>query len=92
VNLDAGESNLATASKSELSAALAGVPHEYLTSAEAFLDAAERTRQELWPTLLALLVAVLMLEQGLAWWFGTPRRARPGAVVRAGVEGLRRPG
>lgn len=92
VNLSPAESDLASASKAELAASLAGIPHEYVTSAEAFLQDAEQTRRELWPSLLLLLVGALMLEQALAWWFGTPRRSRANRSAIGGVEALRRPG
>ncbi len=73
VNLDACESNLEAARAHELDMALGGVPHEYVEAAEAFPRDDEQTRRELWPAILLALVTILMLEQALAWWFGTPR-------------------
>ncbi|MFH1745622.1 MAG: BatA domain-containing protein [Planctomycetota bacterium] len=73
VNLDAEESDLRVASDTELAGALVGLPHEMLIATDDFLRGTEQTRRELWPAILALLVTVLMLEQGLAWWFGTSR-------------------
>lgn len=80
VSLDATESDLSVARAHELDTALGNVPHEYLTAGEAFLRDDEQARRELWPTVLLILVAILLSEQGLAWWFGRPdrgvRRAR----------------
>jgi hypothetical protein len=72
----------------ELDIALGSVPHDYLEAAEAFLQDDEQARRELWPTILLTLVTILMLEQALAWWFGTPGRvARPrwGMRLRPGT-------
>lgn len=78
VNLDTRESDLAVARAGELDIALGNVPHEYVEVGEAFLQDDEQARRELWPAVLLLLVSVLMLEQALAWWFGTPgHTARP---------------
>ena len=76
VNLHPAESNLAVARPAELDAALAGIPHEYIAAAEDFLRGDEESRHELWPSLLLAVVCVLMIEQALARWFGTPSRAR----------------
>ncbi len=88
VNLDAAESDLAAAASAELDAALAGLPHELVTAAEDFLRGTEQTRHELWPAVLIVLLATLLLEQALAWWFGVPRdravRSRR-RVVQPGV-------
>jgi len=78
VNLDASESDLTIARAHELDAALGNVPHEYVRAADAFLQDGEQGQRELWPAVLLLLVTILMVEQALAWWFGTPgRAARP---------------
>ena len=73
VNLDRVESDLAVAGARELDIALGDVPHEYVQAGEAFLRDDEGARRELWPAVLLALMATLMLEQTLAWWFGTPR-------------------
>lgn len=72
VNLDAAESDLASASAAELAAALGPIPHEYLNAADAMRQQAENARRELWPALLTILLFVLMCEHVLAWWFGRP--------------------
>jgi len=78
-NLDARESELAVASRGELDAAVQPLPHEYLLASEAYGDAGEHARRELWPLLLALVAGLLMLEHALAWRFGLPvRRAAIG--------------
>jgi hypothetical protein len=74
VNLDPAESDLTAAAEHELDAALADLPHEYALATEAFLHESEQARRELWPAILITLVAILMLEQTLAWWFGLPTR------------------
>jgi hypothetical protein len=88
VNLDPAESDLAVASPAALDAALAGIPHELVATADEFLQGAEHTRQELSPSLLVLLAITLMLEQFLAWWFGKPRTgsglAAPGVTIGRG--------
>ena len=90
VNLDGCESDLEVARPHELDVALGDLPHEYVAGAEAFLQDEEQARREVWPTILLALVAVLMLEQGLAWWFGTPghaRRVGTGAQTGRGIRG-----
>jgi hypothetical protein len=84
VNLEPGESDLAVASAAEIEAALGDLPHERVIPADSFLLGRERTRREVWASLLALLVAVLMTEQALAWWFGAPRGVRRAAPQRVG--------
>lgn len=84
VNLDPAESDLAAATAAELDAALAGVPHEYIGAADRFLSGDREARRELWRTLLLTLVAVLMGEQLLAWWFGAAERGQWSA--RRGVS------
>jgi hypothetical protein len=74
VNSDPAESDLGTAGAAELAAALAGIPHEFVATAEDFLQGTEQTRRELWPGLLIILLITLFLEQTLAWWFGQPHR------------------
>jgi hypothetical protein len=96
VNLDAAESDLTAASRSELDMALGSIPREYLDAANALRRQSENARRELWPTLLSLLILVLMAEHVLAWWFGRPigtaaaTSARIGLVTRilrrAGIE------
>jgi hypothetical protein len=86
-NLDPAESDLAVAAPSDLDAALAGIPHEYLTATDDFLQGGARARRELWPVILMLLMVVLVCEQALAWWFGTPRAASGAAGGAMGPLG-----
>ncbi|MFO0838259.1 MAG: BatA domain-containing protein [Phycisphaerae bacterium] len=76
-NLDPIKSDLAVAARGELDRALAGVPHEYVATVDAFLRGREQSRIELWPAVLVLVFATLLAEHALAWWFGTPRATRP---------------
>jgi hypothetical protein len=74
VNVDSSESDLTAARAAELIAALAPIPAEFVRAADSFLESGEQTRRELWPSLLLALVTILMMEQTLAWRFGTPGR------------------
>jgi hypothetical protein len=78
VNLDPAESNLAAAAPAEIAAMMSGVPYEYVTLSGGFLDNEQKARHELWSGMLMALVALLMVEQGLAWWFGG------GSIMREG--------
>lgn len=84
VNLDPAESDLSTATPVDLDAALKGLRHEYIRASESFLENQEQTRREIWPSLLLALALVLMGEQALAWWFGTP----PPSATAAARRGL----
>jgi hypothetical protein len=88
VNCDATESDLAVAGAHELDAALGRVGHEYVQAAAAFQQDDARARRELWRAVLLVLVAVLMVEQALGWWFGMPGRAVRTRETRGGTSGL----
>lgn len=85
VNLAQSESNLLVASQDELSRALSGVRHDYVSAGESFLKSEAESRRELWPVLLVLLVGALMFEQFLALWFGRPKRVTLAARDAAGA-------
>ncbi|MCG3125971.1 MAG: hypothetical protein CHACPFDD_00799 [Phycisphaerae bacterium] len=94
VNPEPAESDLSVATESELTQALGPIPFRYVTQAESFLTGEEKSRHELWPTLLLSAVALLMCEQALAWWFGLghglrggPRRARAAGPASPTVGG-----
>ncbi|NUQ50180.1 MAG: hypothetical protein HUU27_09730, partial [Phycisphaerae bacterium] len=87
VNLPAPESDLLSASRVELAAALGPLPHEFISATDAFVDAGEQSRRELWRFLLLLGVAALLGEQALGWRFGLPRAAARSAAARQGVLG-----
>ncbi len=70
VNLDAGESDLTPAPEDALRTVFSGLPVEYVAGVASADDEADEGRRELWPAFLALAMAVLMLEQFLAWRFG----------------------
>jgi len=75
VNLAPLESDLRSAREAELDLALVGVPHEFVAARDSFLAEGGQSRRELWPAVLYVVVAVLMLEQFLAWWFGRQGRS-----------------
>lgn len=76
VNLDPREADLRRADRNRLLGSMAGLDVAYVTGATLADRARAEARQELWPALLVVLVFVLMLEQGLAWWFGADRSWR----------------
>lgn len=84
VNLDPRESDLRPASRDELTAQLAGVPHEFIARAQIATQEGERTRRELWPLILTALVVVLLVEQVLAWWMGRLDRPLRNTTVARG--------
>ncbi|HOJ72538.1 MAG TPA: BatA domain-containing protein [Phycisphaerae bacterium] len=73
VNLDPREGDLRRADRSALLATMGNLPVSYVTGDTLAEQARAEARQELWPLLLGVLVFVLTLEQGLAWWFGADR-------------------
>lgn len=81
VNLAAAESDLAVARQRDLAPGLTGLNVEWVEAGAAFAAAGDRSRREVWPTLLLCLVALLMMEQFLAWWFGRPRGQSAGRAA-----------
>ncbi|MBK8916024.1 MAG: BatA domain-containing protein [Phycisphaerales bacterium] len=75
VNLDPAESDLRSVAASELSAALSGIPHELMAIDESFDGGADDSRREMWRTILLVVIALLMGEQWMAWWFGRAEAA-----------------
>lgn len=71
VNVDTRESDLARADLEEISRALAPVPVTLSGPKGAPQSPVLAGEQELWPVVVLSLVALLMMEQVLAWWFGT---------------------
>ena len=84
VNVDPREGDLRRMDRSSLMAAVADVPAEYVSAGEVARLQEEQARRELWPSLLALLVIVLMGEQFLAWYFGAGRNLS--ALWRGGTQ------
>jgi hypothetical protein len=78
VNLEPRESDVRRVERSELLASLGSLPASYVTGDSLADRARGQARQELWPVVLGLLIAVLMLEQALAWWFGADRSLQRG--------------
>jgi hypothetical protein len=86
VNLDPRESDLRSATRDELTAALGPLVHEWATLDGAVpRDAA--ARHELWRSVLLALIAVLLAEQACAWWFGRARS--DGSPAAPGLPGGR---
>ncbi len=73
VNVDSRESDLSTASETELRRTLGGIPFEYVQGLERLGEAAGETRVELWKPILFGVAMVLMMEQLLAWVWGRRR-------------------
>ena len=71
VNPDAGESNLAVASMNELTAGAGALDVEFIDEPAAIAAAADKGRSEFWWPILLLVAAVMMIEHGLAWKFGS---------------------
>lgn len=78
VNLEPRESDVRRADRQALLAAAGDLPVSYVSGDSLAELARSQTRHELWPIVLGLLIAVLMLEQGLAWWFGADRSLQRG--------------
>ena len=71
VNVDARESDLAKMAQAELEAVMPdGLNVTYVRNQALSDTEMSQARQEYWPTALICLIAVLMAEQSLAWWFG----------------------
>ncbi len=70
VNPEARESDLRRANRAELGDALKEMKFEYVRDVGAFADESATARREIWWPILLATVAILMLEQGLARWFG----------------------
>lgn len=71
VNPDSAESQLARVGGAELSDVLIEMEFDYIRDLSIFQGASAGARHELWWPLLICVIAVLMLEHTLAWWFGT---------------------
>jgi hypothetical protein len=74
IDVDTTESDLRRADPAELLLASAPFVPQYVTASRFAGGFETAARRELWPLLLIVLLAVLMTEQSLAWWFGSDRR------------------
>lgn len=70
VNPDPGESDLAPASAAELGDSSQKMDVTFVENASELLAMSDQGRTELWWPVLLAVVAVLMIEHGLAWRFG----------------------
>ncbi len=73
VNVDSRESDLSRADEASLRASMPNLNVSYITGRDLAALRDVEVRRELWPIALALLVAVLMSEQALGWYFGNGR-------------------
>ncbi len=73
VNLDPEESDLTPAVEADLRQSLHELPFDYVAGLNSLDEVTDEARRELWKSVLAAALLVLMSEQFLAWWFG--RRA-----------------
>ncbi len=71
VNPDPSESDLRRIRSTELSEERVGMSFELIGDVSILQEHVAAARQELWWPLLWGAVAILMIEQTLAWWFGT---------------------
>jgi Aerotolerance regulator N-terminal/von Willebrand factor type A domain len=70
VNLDPGEGDLSPATESDLVRAIPEMPFVYLDGLGSIGEVGSDARRELWRSVLAAAVFLLMGEQLLGWWFG----------------------
>lgn len=73
VNPDPREGNLTRCDEPALRSAATELPFTYVAGSGAILDDSSDARRELWPAVWIALVAVLLLESSLAWWWGRIR-------------------
>jgi hypothetical protein len=73
VNVDPRESDLTLADEDALRSSMGQVPFEYVKGMDKLAEAADEARTELWRLFLFAAVAVLMVEQSLAWFWGRGR-------------------
>ena len=73
VNVDPHESDLTMARRSELNSAMGRLPFDYVEGLAGLLPGGDEARMELWRLVVVLALVVLMVEQGLAWWWGQRR-------------------
>lgn len=71
VNPDASESNLRMATVEELRGATDKLRIEIIDNVATLASAADEGRSEFWWPLMLVVAALLMVEHGLAWRFGT---------------------
>ena len=69
-HLDSQESNLASCTEAELRRSAPQIDFEFVSDVAVLTAQANETLREFWPALLIGVVALLMVEQSLACWFG----------------------
>ena len=76
VNVDPRKSDLRRTDRATLLESMSGLPVEYVAGEDLLRQRDDQARRELWPSMLIALVAVLLIEQALAVWFGSERNWR----------------
>jgi hypothetical protein len=76
VDVDPRESDLRRTGRAALLGSMSGLPVKYVAGEDLLQEHDDQARRELWPSVLIALVAVLMIEQSLAAWFGSDRNWR----------------
>ena len=69
-HLDSRESNLASCTEAALRRSAPQIDFEFVNDVAALAAKSDETLREFWPALLIGVVALLMVEQSLACWFG----------------------
>ncbi len=69
-HLDSRESNLASCTEAELRRSAPQIDFEFVDDVAVLAAKSDETLREFWPALLIGVVALLMVEQSLACWFG----------------------
>ena len=67
---DSQESNLASCTEAELRRSAPQIDFEFVNDVAVLAAKSDETLREFWPALLIGVVALLMVEQSLACWFG----------------------
>ncbi len=70
VNVDPTESRLESCAEHDLRRSAPQIPFRYVDPSATPLDEPIEHQREFWPVLLMMVLAVLLLEQTLACWFG----------------------
>jgi hypothetical protein len=69
-HLDSRESNLASCTEAELRRSAPQIDFEFVNHVAVLAEKSDEALREFWPALLIGVVALLMVEQSLACWFG----------------------
>ncbi len=76
-NLDRAESNLDSCNEADLRRSAPEIKFDYVTDVGTLAHRSDEGLREFWPALLIAVIALLMLEQTLACWFGNVETSNP---------------